>query len=137
MKPLNLLIIDDDDDDRDMFCEVVKKIDEHIKCLCASGASEALELLEKGAMPPPDLIFLDLNMPRLNGKQFLKAIKENEHLQHIPVTVYTTSKLQEDIVETKKLGAVDFITKPTRLNDLRNEITRILSMMSFNVKGQT
>jgi CheY-like chemotaxis protein len=130
MKPLNLLIIDDDADDREMFCEAVKEINDQIKCLCASGGSEALELFEKGQLSLPDLIFLDLNMPCVNGKQFLKLIKKKEDLQHIPVAIYTTSKLQEDVIETKRLGAVGFITKPTRLNDLKKEIARILAVQN-------
>jgi CheY-like chemotaxis protein len=62
--------------------------------------------------PRPDLIFLDLNMPRMNGCEFLTAIKADEHFKGIPVVVLTTSDVEKDVVSSYQLGATSYITKP-------------------------
>lgn len=119
------MIVDDDDDDIELFCEAVKDVDERIDCVCASNGEEALNKLNNGEILP-DFIFLDLNMPRLNGKQCLKKLKNNLKLRNIPVIIYSTSKLKEDVEETKQLGAASFLTKPNKVNDLRKAISSIL-----------
>lgn len=123
-----VLIVDDDADDRELFCEAVQEIDETIQCITASNGEAALKLLdnEKKDRPLPDYIFLDLNMPRLNGKQCLALIKSSPELQHIPIIIYTTSKLKEDVTETKRLGASYFITKPSKQKDLKKIISLVL-----------
>lgn len=73
-KVSTILIVDDDEDDKEMFIEVVSEIDNSTNCIQASNGYEALEILEKN-ISLPDLIFLDLNMPRMNGKQCLQSIK--------------------------------------------------------------
>ena len=67
----------------------------------------------------PIMIFLDLNMPGINGKQCLTKIKGNKDWSGIPVYIFTTSKLKQDIDETLKLGAAAFITKPATFQDLK------------------
>ena len=121
MKPLRVYLIDDDDDDRMLFCEVVNDVLEAVECVTFSNAQEALQSLQSSATRP-DYIFLDLNMPRLNGRQCLEKIRRLKALSHIPVIIYTTSKLTQDKVVTKSLGADYFITKPSDLNKLRKEL---------------
>jgi CheY-like chemotaxis protein len=119
--------VDDDPDDRELFCEAVHDIDEAIQCNTVSNGEAALKLLNKeNGSPLPDYIFLDLNMPRLNGKQCLSLIKSSPSLQHIPIIIYTTSKLKEDIAETGRLGASYFLTKPSKLKDLKKAISLVL-----------
>jgi CheY-like chemotaxis protein len=125
-KITTILIVDDDADDRELFCEAVQDIDKAIQCITVSNGEAALKLLDKENGPLPDYIFLDLNMPRLNGKQCLALIKSAPPLQHIPIIIYTTSKLKEDITETKRLGASYFITKPSKLKDLKKAISMVL-----------
>jgi CheY-like chemotaxis protein len=125
-KSQTVMIVDDDEDDIELFCEALKDVDGNINCISASNGEDALMTLNKENAVLPDYIFLDLNMPRLNGKQCLKKIKSNATLRDIPVIVYTTSKLKEDVEETKKLGATTFLTKPNQLNDLRKAIASIL-----------
>src|SRR5687768_16752505 len=121
-----IMIIDDDEDDIELFCDAVKELDREIECISASSGEAALDTLSKGNLRLPDYIFLDLNMPRLNGKQCLRRLKINTKLRDIPVIIYTTSKLKEDVEETKQLGAVHFLTKPDRLKDLHKAIASIL-----------
>lgn len=121
-----VLIVDDDPDDIEMFCSAVNEIDNKIKCIGESNAEKALQQLSGGQINKPDLIFLDLNMPRLNGKQFLARLKSHHQFADTPVVVYSTSKLKEDAEETKQLGAVHFLTKPSRVEDLRNAVARML-----------
>ena len=83
-------IVDDDSDDQELFMEAVNEVDDSIKCVSASDCEEALELLKNRRMYLPDIIFLDLNMPRLNGKQCLAELKKQSHLRGIPVIIYST-----------------------------------------------
>jgi CheY-like chemotaxis protein len=74
----------------------------------------------------PDLIFLDMNMPKLNGKQVLREIKKTRSLASIPVIMYSTSFAPRDIEEIKELGAVFYLLKPSRFDDLCASLTKIL-----------
>lgn len=121
-----IMIVDDDEDDVELFCDALKEIDQEVQCISASNGEEALLKLNNDGSRLPDYIFLDLNMPRLNGKQCLKRLKISSRLRDIPVIIYTTSKLKEDVEETRQLGAVHFLTKPNRANDLRKAIISIL-----------
>jgi CheY-like chemotaxis protein len=122
-----ILIVDDDPDDIELFVEALGEVDDTIECTSSENGDEALKLLKSKNSRKPDFIFLDLNMPRLNGKQFLIELKRNSALSDIPVIILTTSKLKEDKEETKRLGAVHFITKPPIFADLIRSITRVLS----------
>jgi len=123
-----ILIVDDDDDDRALFSDAVKEVDENIKCISASDGHHALNLLRNETLALPDYIFLDLNMPRLSGKQCLAEIKKNSRLVNIPVIIYSTTRRPEDVEETKKLGALHFITKPTLFNEICNAITSVMNL---------
>lgn len=107
-----LLIVDDDADDRQLFIDAVKDFDEDIVCVSAKDGKEALDLLNDLNTSLPDYIFLDLRMPRFNGKRCLMEIKKNERLKEIPVIIYTTSRELEDSKELKEMGAIHFISKP-------------------------
>ena len=120
-------IADDDPDDVDFFIEAVNEVDQSIQCYSASDGEEALQKLKKTLEILPDLIFLDLNMPRINGKQCLIEIKKTKKLSHIPVIIYTTSSLPKDLEETRKLGASHFLTKPSDFKHLCKELDSILS----------
>ena len=122
-----IIIVDDDADDRAFFCEAVSEVDSDIECIGLNDGEEAIRYLEKNPDDIPDYIFLDLNMPRMNGKQCLKRIKSNENLSFIPVVIYSTSKSREDIVETESLGAVCFLTKPNKFSELKLAIKKILA----------
>ena len=113
----DILLIDDDDDDQEIFIAALKKLPCSIKCTALSNAKEALEKLNGKALHP-QLIFLDLNMPVMNGQQFLFEIKKDDVLKTIPVIIISTSSHPATIKLTKEMGAHEFITKPNRFDEL-------------------
>jgi len=120
-------IVDDDADDQELFIEAVTQVDKSIQCVSISDCEEALSLLKSGSVPLPDVIFLDLNMPRLNGKQCLIELKKESRLRHIPVIIYSTSSEKRDIEETARLGAAHFLTKPNRFEELCKAVSFVAS----------
>ena len=116
-KPIVLLLIDDDEDDRDFFKIALADVNLEFECEVAKGAKEALAMLEKNEIKP-DFIFLDLNMPGINGRVCLKRLKENPATEPIPVIIFSTSSELADIKETKAMGAMGFMTKPPSLAQL-------------------
>ena len=119
-------IVDDDMDDQELFIEAVNEVDRSIKCLAASNCEEALDMLKTGKISLPDVIFLDLNMPRLNGKQCLAELKKESGLNHIPVIIYSTSSEKRDIEETSRLGAAYFLTKPNKFEELCRAMSYVI-----------
>lgn len=122
--PLRCLLIDDDADDQDIFIMATESLDILIEVQTAINGVEGLEKLNTPVLP--DYIFLDLNMPRMNGKEFLKEIKRLPVLKEIPVFIYTTSSAEHDKEQTLALGAFDFITKPSSITILANTLNKLL-----------
>lgn len=75
--------------------------------------------------PRPDLILLDLNMPRMNGREFLSAMKADPNLSDIPVVILTTSDVEQDVVASYKLGAAGYVTKPVDLEQFIHAINQL------------
>lgn len=91
---------------------------------------EAFEFLRRqgerfAEAPRPDLILLDLNMPRMNGREFLAAIKQDDDLRHIPVVILTTSDVERDVVATYQLGAGGYIVKPVDMEQFIKAIRQL------------
>ncbi len=112
-----LLLIDDDEDDREIFLTALERIDSQVQCQEYNNARLALDHLLTKSLKA-DLIFLDLNMPLMNGQQFLVEIKKHEELKEIPIIIFSTTSHQVTIKLMKDLGAMDFITKPEEFTDL-------------------
>lgn len=115
-------LIDDDADDQEIFSLALTEINEEFECQVANNGLEGLQQLRK-FKTLPDYIFLDLNMPKMNGKEFLKEIKKNDRLKTVPVIIYTTSSSTMDMADTKALGATAFITKPFSLTELAETLS--------------
>lgn len=128
-KYTSVLLIDDDIDDRMIFGEVLKELAPDIIYHEAINGEDALMKLNNDLLP--DLIFLDLNMPRVDGKQFLAEIQQQAHLKHIPVVIYSTSSHESDKKETRELGASYFLTKPNSLHELTHILTDLLQKKLF------
>jgi len=116
------MIIDDDVDDIDFFCEAIEKIFPFSLCLTAKNGVDALAKLDDLMDRVPDFIFLDLNMPCMDGKTCLAHLKKDIKLKNIPVIIYTTSSSQKHIKESRELGASYFLTKPISFKDLCDKI---------------
>lgn len=119
-----IMIVDDDEDDRDFFCEAVENINLELKCLHVENGEKALQYLQDVEHIMPDYIFLDLNMPRLDGKECLVAIKKIDHLKEVPIIIYSTSTHPSDKEQTFQLGANGFIHKHTEFNSLCKELKK-------------
>lgn len=124
-----LLLVDDDTDDTELFVEALNEIDETVTCYAAGDGRQALDHLDQHSTKP-DIIFLDINMPGMNGWQCLTALKENPQHQQIPVVIYSTSAAKRDRDIAAQLGALGFITKPADYQELKNILRQLLSQSS-------
>lgn len=121
-----ILNVDDDAEDREFFCEALREIDSAITCLLADSGAKALSILQNH-QPLPDYIFLDINMPLMDGKACLRHLKTIPELKQIPVIMYSTSTDTQEIRECYALGAEDFLIKPNNYEKLVNDLTSIFA----------
>jgi CheY-like chemotaxis protein len=131
--PKILFLVDDDPDDKDIFQEALKVIDKTIVCYTASDGKDALSKLRE-ALFLPDVVFLDLNMPVMNGKDCLKALKQDKDLKHIPVVVYSTAEAEKEKNNCLSLGAVHFISKPPQFNILVSKLQETFQIDRLQMK---
>ncbi len=125
------MIIDDDADDRFFFKHALTKIPNTPHFVEANGCEEAIGLLST-AEQLPHFIFLDINMPRLDGRECLNQLKRDAKLKHIPVIMYSTSLSDEGFIEFKKLGASTYLKKPTDMNKLPEQILEAIKAANRN-----
>jgi CheY-like chemotaxis protein len=119
-----ILAVDDDSEDFEFFTEAIKEIDASIVVLKATNGHEALHVLENHILMP-DYIFLDINMPMMDGRACLEEIKRSERLKDIPVIMYSTTSNKTEIKHYKMMGA-NFLIKPDRFSQLVKSLTFIL-----------
>lgn len=122
-------LIDDDHDDQLIFSLALKQVSGSLLCVTADNGFDALEKLAQKSFLP-DYIFMDLNMPGMNGIECMLKIRGLKHLRNIPVIIYTTSSNQKDILETHALGAYAFITKPCHVADLSEKLHEVFGRMA-------
>ncbi len=122
----NIFLIDDDEDDQLLFTDAIELINPALQLDVATNGKIALDQL-KVSFSLPDIIFLDLNMPVMNGFEFLTQIKKETQLNKIPIVIFTTSNILRDKELTKEFGAQYFLTKPNNFKALRIELQQILS----------
>jgi CheY-like chemotaxis protein len=126
-----IMLVDDDQEDREMLSEVLRDLNPDITCISATNGVEALMLLKD--MPLlPNYIFMDINMPFMNGKECLKKIKADERFLNIPVIICSTTCYISDIEEMRSLGAIFFLTKPTHIQEIRSTVQLILNPGSIS-----
>ncbi|MEO5889817.1 MAG: response regulator [Ferruginibacter sp.] len=126
LKTKRILLIDDDADDQLYFRDAISELNKPLECEIANNGLEAIE--QMNVPPPPDLIFLDLNMPVMNGYECLAYLKKEDRYKDIPVVIFTTSQNEIDIERTRKLGAKLFFTKPSNFDTLCAKLDKILDM---------
>ncbi len=120
---INIMMADDDEDDRLMFKEAV----EETRLICElKFAVDGEDLLNQIRGVPgeelPDLILLDLNMPRKSGTEVLQEIRQDPRLKTIPIVILTTSSAEQDIIKSYQSGANSFVSKPVTFDGLREKI---------------
>ncbi len=118
--------MDDDVEDQEIFNAALTLASDQAKCLALTNAIEAFDKLARNELKP-DVIFLDVNMPFMNGLDFLKKIKATKHLEPIHVIMFSTSSNPGTISAAKELGAINFITKPNRFDDLVDILKPLIS----------
>lgn len=136
MKSLHILLCDDDDDDRYLFQKALKKHDPSARLSLVCDGEELMETLKK-ARDLPDIIFLDLNMPRKNGFECLEEIKKNVLLKNIPVIIMSTTCQEEAILKAYEAGANLFITKPVTFPELEVLIERGITTVTRSKAERT
>lgn len=124
---INCFLIDDDADDQEIFGQALESIGKTIRCIFANDGVHALEKLNADETFIPDFIFIDMNMPRMNGIQCLEAIRKIERLEATTLYMYSTAADPKTIAETQRLGAKEFIVKPSNFNELINKLSLIFN----------
>jgi CheY-like chemotaxis protein len=138
-KILRLLIAEDDEDDKLLITKAFQKCIPKENITCVGDGEELIQYLNKTSLaencifPIPDIILLDLNMPKKDGRTTLQVIKSHEEFRKIPVIIFTTSNLKEDILITYTLGASSFISKPSTFGELVKVTKEIESYWSNTV----
>ena len=122
-------IVDDDTDDQIFLKEALMANDNSATFGTAYDGLEALSYLKKAPNPLPDAIFLDLNMPGMNGKQCLAELKRTPFLRNIPVIIYSTTSEKKEIQETIQLGASYFLIKKSSFKELCEELSSIIAIL--------
>ena len=125
-KVYSILLIDDDEDDGLLFENALKEVDKSITCILYNDGEKALKDLKSFTLNP-DYIFLDLNMPKMDGFEVLKELKTIKRLWQIPIVVCSTTKDKTHIAKVKTLGAEQFISKPNSMQEMVHEIRTVLA----------
>jgi|SRR5579863_1696809 len=121
-----ILLIDDDDDDQFIFLTALENVAPDCHCNISNNALEAFQYLYARA-ETPDMIFLDLNMPLMNGFEFLLILNGDPRFSLVPVIIFSTSNSPEDLERAKGLGALQFITKTADIELLKKDLRFIFN----------
>jgi len=134
-----ILHVDDDSDDRYLIQEAFEELDLNINLRQVIDGQDLMDYLllegkyvDASLAPKPDLILLDLNMPRMSGREALVEIKRSPELWHVPIVVLTTSSSPEDIHHAYSNGASSYIAKPVSFDGL-SETVKVLAEYWFNL----
>ncbi len=130
LESLAILLVEDDPADQKLIKTSLKEQKIANDLQVVSSGEEALDFLQhrrdySGSAVRPELILLDLNMPGMGGKAFLKQIKDDEGLKQIPVIILTTSSLERDIIDSYKLQASGYVNKPVTLDEFKRVMEKI------------
>ncbi|HWE44563.1 MAG TPA: response regulator [Caulobacteraceae bacterium] len=135
-RPAELLLVEDNYGDVLLTKEALRMAKLRNRLAVASDGEEAMRMLRRESvyadMPRPDLVLLDLNLPRMDGREVLQAVKSNPSLQTIPVVVLTSSKAEIDILKSYQLHANGYIVKPVDMDQLQ-QIVRSIESFWFSV----
>jgi len=128
---LNILLIEDDMIEVMKFNRTISSLQLNHKIIEANNGEDALAILEKKE-ELPDIILLDLNMPKIDGIEFLKILKADNALKFIPTIILTTSNNQKDLLECYKIGIAGYVLKPLKYEVYVSKIEKLLAYWSIN-----
>lgn len=123
----NITLADDDDDDRMFFEDAFAELKLQTKVTTYSDGAQLMDYLNGANNFLPDLLFLDLNMPKKSGLECLKEIKKQAHLKQIAIAIYSTSSSEEDIENTFINGANVYIKKPNNFKQLKKVLSQVVT----------
>ncbi|WP_369049434.1 response regulator [Tenacibaculum sp. UWU-22] len=130
-KSLQILLIEDDAIEVMKLNRTIASLNLPHKIIEANNGEEALHILEKKTSLP-DIILLDLNMPKINGIEFLSILKNDEILKYIPTIILTTSSNKKDLLECYKIGVAGYVLKPLKYEEYVLKIQNLLGYWSMN-----
>lgn len=131
-----ILLVDDSHSDRVLFREMLKEINPRFKLLSAQDGITAIMQLTAENAEIPDMIFMDMKMPRMNGVETLKAIKNYDFLNHIPVVMYSTGEMEEYQPLAKKFGASYCLKKSMDMQQSVDEIRIIIEKILVHERNK-
>jgi two-component system, chemotaxis family, response regulator Rcp1 len=126
---IHVLLVEDNPADADLMRETIEHSKLHLNLATVKDGVEALQYLRGEGLyakaPRPDLILLDLNLPRMNGRQVLASVKNDTDLRGIPVVILTSSGAEQDIIQSYDLGANCYVTKPVDLKAFQQIVQQV------------
>lgn len=125
--PYQILLAEDDDDDSMLFKEVLNEISVNANFMRVKNGEELMHLLNTNENKLPDILFLDINMPRKNGFECLLEIKKTEKLKSLPVVILSTSSGKELVSKMYEAGASLYVCKPNQFSQFKNIIQSIIA----------
>lgn len=120
-----VLLVDDDIDDQEIFLLTLQEAGTAVECTFANDGIHALQKLEESALQP-HFIFIDINMPKMNGIELLAELKRNPRLAATPIIMYSTSEQHGIVSKCMELGASGFIKKNPDVNELKRQFIRLI-----------
>jgi CheY-like chemotaxis protein len=123
------MLVEDDADDRDIFNLALQGVSTDVQLVTANDGEHAIARFKEDESFLPHCIFIDLNMPRMNGQECLREIRKIERLKNIPVIMYSTTVNPSYVAEALRHGATDFIVKPVTIEALTSSIAQIFKKL--------
>ncbi|MGW9685133.1 response regulator [Flagellimonas sp. 2504JD1-5] len=132
---MNVLFIEDDMIETMKLQRAISKFECKHKIIEAKNGEEALEILKDGVLP--DIILLDLNMPRMSGIEFLTTIKSDDRLKYLPTIILTTSENRVDLLKCFEIGIAGYIIKPLKYEDYESKLKKVFDYWEISelIKG--
>ncbi len=132
-KKLHLLLADDDIDDCDFFKDAIDEISDPLNLTILNNGVQLMDYLRSNPINPPNLIFLDLNMPKKSGMECMAEIKSSDTLAHIPIIIYSTSLDQAVVNSLYQLGAQHYIQKPAEFAGIKRVINKAIQIFNDSI----
>jgi len=131
---LHILLAEDDDDDYEMFMDAAVSVLPDIRIIRIADGTHLIEAVDEPGLNVPDMVFLDLNMPRKNGFDCLTAMRRSEDWKTVPVVIYSTSAHTDQVDQAWKSGANLYIRKPHDFLEIQRMLQKVFAM---DMSGET